>query len=113
MLSDEGTTILKFFLHISKEEHKKRLLERLNDADKNWKFNPEDIKERAFWDDYMQAYQDVIQKTSTPWAPWIVTPSNHKWIRNYIVAHHIVDALKKLNIQLPQTDFPKEIYDFD
>jgi PPK2 family polyphosphate:nucleotide phosphotransferase len=113
MLVEEGVTILKFFLHISKEEQKVRLLERLNDNEKHWKFNPDDLKERARWNEYQLAYQDVMQKTSTPWAPWIIVPANHKWVRNMIVAHHIVTALRDMNIVLPQIDFPKEIYNFE
>lgn len=113
MLSDEGVTILKFFLHISKEEQKVRLLERLNDQEKHWKFNPADIKERERWADYQLAYQDVIQKTSTPWAPWIVVPGNRKWVRNYIVAFHIVNSLRNMQIVLPKIDFGPEIFNFE
>ncbi|MBI9050056.1 MAG: polyphosphate kinase 2 family protein [Anaerolineaceae bacterium] len=113
MLVDEGVTILKFFLHISKEEQKIRLMERLDDEEKHWKFNPDDIKERSRWNDYMAAYQDMIQKTSTAWAPWTIIPANRKWIRNYIVAHHIVKFLKDLKIQLPMIDFPPETYQFE
>jgi PPK2 family polyphosphate:nucleotide phosphotransferase len=113
MLTDEGVTILKFFLHISKEEQKQRLLDRLNDPEKHWKFNPADIKERERWSEYSLAYQDAIQKTSTPWAPWIITPANRKWVRNYIVAYYIVNCLRSLEIQLPMQDFDPEIYNFD
>ena len=113
MLSDEGVTILKFFLHISKAEQKARLLERLNDSEKHWKFNPADLKERARWDEYMLAYQDAIRKTSTPWAPWIIVPSNRKWVRNMIIAHHIVDSLQNMKIALPQIEFPQEVYNFE
>ena len=112
MLADEGVTILKFFLHISKDEQKERLLERLEYDEKHWKFNPADLKERTRWDDYMNAYQDVIRKTSTPWAPWIIVPANRKWIRNHIIAHYLVKSLKDLNIELPMIDFPPEVYQF-
>lgn len=113
MLADEGVTILKFFLHISKDEQKSRLLERLDDPEKHWKFNPADLKERARWDEYMLAYQDVIKKNSTPWAPWVIVPANHKWVRNMIVAHHIVDTLHNLHITLPEIEFPDEVYHFE
>lgn len=113
MLADEGVTILKFFLHISKDEQKERLMERLEIEEKHWKFNPSDIKERNRWDEYMDAYQAAIQKTSTPWAPWIIVPANRKWIRNYIIAHHMVDCFKNLNIELPMIDFPPYIYQFE
>jgi PPK2 family polyphosphate:nucleotide phosphotransferase len=113
MLSDEGVTILKFFLHISKDEQKERLLERLEYKEKHWKFNPADLKERTRWDDYMAAYQDVIQKTSTPWAPWIIVPANRKWIRNYIISQYLVKCLKDLNIELPMIEFSPEVYQFE
>lgn len=101
LLAEEGTTILKFFLHIDKAEQKQRLLERLADQEKHWKFNPGDIKERARWQDYMESYEDVLNKTSTSWAPWTVVPSNKKWFRNLVIAEMMVEALEKLNITLP------------
>ncbi len=113
MLADEGMSILKFFLHISKEEQKVRLLERLNDKEKHWKFNPADLKEREHWPEYQRAYQDAIQKTSTPWAPWIVVPANRKWVRNYIVAFHIVNSLRAMQIELPNIDFGPEMSKFE
>jgi PPK2 family polyphosphate:nucleotide phosphotransferase len=102
MLAEEGTTILKFYLHIDKNEQKQRLQDRLDEADKHWKFNPGDLKERKLWDVYMQAYQDVLSKTSTPWAPWYVVPANHKWYRNLVVATTLVEALKGLDMRYPQ-----------
>jgi len=102
MLAEEGTTILKFYLNISKDEQKKRLQERLDDPKKRWKFNPEDLKERALWDDYASAYQDAINETSTKWAPWYVIPANHNWYRNLVVASVIVQALEGLNLQYPE-----------
>lgn len=97
MLVNEGTTILKFFLHISKDEQKQRLLDRLDEPDKHWKFNPGDLQERKLWGDYQQAYQDAIEATSTSWAPWYIVPANHKWYRNLVVASLLVKTLKGLN----------------
>jgi PPK2 family polyphosphate:nucleotide phosphotransferase len=104
-LVDEGTVVLKFYLHIDKDEQKKRLVERLQDPTKLWKFNPGDLKERKLWDEYMQAYEDVLNKTSTDSAPWYVVPANKKWMRNYIIAKVIVDTLEALHSQYPKPDF--------
>jgi PPK2 family polyphosphate:nucleotide phosphotransferase len=101
LLTDEGTTILKFFLHIDQKEQKERLLARLQEPDKRWKFNPNDLAERKYWNDYMRAYTDVLNKTSTEWAPWVIVPANRKWYRNLVIGTTIVDTLKKLNIQTP------------
>jgi PPK2 family polyphosphate:nucleotide phosphotransferase len=97
----EGTTIVKFFLHISKDEQRERLLARLDDSTKRWKFNADDIAERARWDDYMDAYEDAINKTSTKHAPWHVVPADKKWYRNYIVTKLLVETLEKMNPQFP------------
>ncbi len=102
MLAETGTTILKFFLHISKDEQRKRLLDRLDEPAKNWKFNPGDLKERELWDDYQQAYQDAIEKTSTKYAPWFVVPANRKWYRDLIISAALVDALDGLHMAYPQ-----------
>lgn len=104
MLTEEGTTIVKFFLHISKDEQKQRLQERIDDPDKHWKFNPNDLKERALWDEYQKAYQDVLSKTSTDYAPWYVIPANRKWYRNLVVARIVQDTLQTLNPQYPETN---------
>lgn len=110
MLHEEGALILKFFLHIDKEEQKERFQKRLDNPEKNWKFNLGDLKERALWPDYMKAYEDAISNTSTPWAPWHIIPSNNKWRRDLIIASLIVDALESLDMKYPKTDFnPKEI----
>jgi PPK2 family polyphosphate:nucleotide phosphotransferase len=101
MLSDEGTTILKFFLHIDRDEQKKRLLARRDDPDKRWKFTRADVEERKLWPRYMEAYEEAIAKTSTEWAPWYVVPSNHKWCRNLVVASVIVGTLSRLNMKYP------------
>ncbi len=104
MLSDEGTTILKFFLHISLEEQKERLQARLDEPDKRWKFNRGDLDERALWPEYTRAYEDMISRTSTPWAPWYVVPGDRKWYRNYVVAFNIIHALRNLKMRFPQPD---------
>jgi len=101
LLADTGTTILKFFLHISKEEQKERFEARLQDPSKNWKFSIKDVKERDHWDDYTQAYQDVLSKCSTPWAPWFVIPSDRKWYRNMAISTIIVETLESLGMQYP------------
>jgi len=101
LLVDEGTTILKFFLHISKAEQKRRLEKRLNDPHKNWKFNPGDLKERDRWNDYQQAYQDAIEKCSTEHAPWFIVPADHKWYRNWVISDVIVRTLASLKMKYP------------
>ncbi len=101
MLAEEGTTIVKIFLHISKGEQKKRLEARLADPVKHWKVNPDDLVDRARWDDFMAAYEDVMQKTSTEFAPWYVVPADRKWYRNLCVARIMLDTLKKLNMEYP------------
>ncbi len=110
MLAEEGTTIVKIFLHISKKEQKKRLEARLENPNKHWKFNPDDLADRARWDDFMAAYQDVISKTSTRFAPWFVVPADRKWYRNLCVARIMLDTLKSLDMELPRVDWqPGEI----
>jgi len=108
LLVQEGTTILKFCPHISKEEQAERFLARLNRPTKHWKFNPGDLEEREYWDDYMRAYQDMVNRTSTDWAPWTVVPSDQKWYRNLIIAETIVKTLKHLDMR-----FPEEVPDID
>lgn len=102
MLVDEGTTIVKIFLHISKDEQKERLQARLDNPDKYWKFNPDDLKDRARWDDFMETYEDVIEKTSTDDAPWYIIPADRKWYRNLCVARIMVDTLKGLKMSFPE-----------
>ena len=110
MLAEEGTTIVKIFLHISKEEQKNRLEARLADPIKHWKINPDDLVDRARWDDFMRAYEDVMQKTSTEFAPWYVVPADRKWYRNLCVARIMLDTLKKLNMEYPAINWdPKTI----
>lgn len=102
LCADNGTTILKFFLHIDRDEQKERLEARLADPLKSWKFRLGDLEDRAHWDDYISAYQDALAKTATPWAPWYVVPANRKWFRNLVVATALVDALEALKIKDPQ-----------
>ena len=101
-LAEEGTTILKFFLHIDKEEQKGRFQARLDDPTKHWKFNPNDLKDRALWEDYQSAYEDALTKTSTESAPWYIIPANKKWYRNLLIAEILVKTLKSLKMQYPQ-----------
>ncbi|HYK92407.1 MAG TPA: polyphosphate kinase 2 family protein [Acidobacteriota bacterium] len=100
-LTENRVTILKFFLHISKEEQKKRFEERLSDPTKNWKLSEADFEERKFWDDYQAAYEDALSRCSTPWAPWHVIPADHKWFRNAAVSHILVEALEELDMKFP------------
>jgi len=105
LLAEEGTTILKFYLHISAEEQMKRLRARLEDHTKRWKFNPDDLKERQLWNEYMQAYEDVLEKNSTPDAPWYIVPANKKWYRDLVVANVILESLKGLKMEYPQPTY--------
>jgi len=101
MLTETGTTVIKFFLNINQDEQKKRFLDRLDTPEKHWKFNPADLQDRKLWPDFMKAYQEAISATSTDYAPWYVIPANHNWYRNLMVASLVVDKLKKLNMQYP------------
>lgn len=100
-LADEGTTILKFFLHISKQEQKERLQSRLDEPRKHWKFSRADLEERRHWDEYQIAYADALSRTSTEWAPWYVVPADRKWYRNLVISHLIVAALERLDLRYP------------
>ncbi|MGQ0748987.1 MAG: polyphosphate kinase 2 family protein [Betaproteobacteria bacterium] len=94
LLAEHGTIVLKYFLHITKKEQKERLLEREEDPEAAWKLNPNDWKEREYWDEYTEAYEDAISKTAAPEAPWVIVPANAKWYRNLVVAESIVAALR-------------------
>jgi len=110
MLTDEGTTILKFYLHINLDEQKDRLQDRLDEDDKNWKFNPDDLEERKLWPEYLQAYEEMLSKTSKSWAPWYAIPANRKWYRNLVIGRIIVNTLESLDMHYPEVDFdPKKI----
>jgi PPK2 family polyphosphate:nucleotide phosphotransferase len=104
MLSETGTTIVKFYLHIDKDEQKERLQARLDEPAKHWKFRRSDLDARAKWDDYMRAYEDALSKTSTAFAPWYVVPANKKWYRDWVIANVIVDTLKGLKMQYPSPE---------
>jgi PPK2 family polyphosphate:nucleotide phosphotransferase len=100
-LVGNGVTVLKFFLNVSKEEQRRRFLARLDIPEKNWKFSLADIKERAHWDDYQKAFEDVFNHTSTRWAPWYVIPADHKWFTHVAVSDIIISKLKSLNLKYP------------
>lgn len=109
-LVENRTRIVKFFLHISKEEQKRRLEARLADPAKRWKFSPGDLVERKLWNDYMDAYEDALTKCSTPWAEWYVIPADRKWVRNVAVARILVETLEEMKMKFPQPSFdPKKI----
>ena len=103
-LARNGVAILKFFLHVSKEEQKKRFLERIEEPKKNWKFSEDDVKEREHWDDYMEAYEDMIRNTATKAAPWYVVPADNKWFARIVVAAAVIDALDSLDLKYPKVD---------
>jgi PPK2 family polyphosphate:nucleotide phosphotransferase len=102
LLSESGTMILKFFLHISKDEQKKRLEERINNPEKRWKFNEGDIEERKFWGNYIESFEAMMAATSTEQAPWYIVPANRKWYRNLVIAEHFVHALDSMKLKTPQ-----------
>lgn len=106
MLAEEGTTIVKIFLHISKEEQRKRLESRLANPAKHWKLNPDDLSDRARWEEFQAGYEDLIGRTSTEFAPWFIVPADRKWYRNLVVARIMVDTLRGLKM-----DFPKPGWD--
>ena len=101
MLTDEGTTIVKFFLHIDKDEQKERLQKRLDNPDKNWKFDVNDLAERKLWDEYQTAFQYMLEETSTDWAPWHIIPANRKWFRNLLISRILIETLEGLNMSYP------------
>jgi polyphosphate kinase 2 (PPK2 family) len=106
-LDRNGIITLKFFLNVSKEEQKKRFLKRLDEPEKNWKFSASDAQERKYWDKYMDAYEEMIQNTSSERAPWYVVPADHKWFTRIVVAEAVIHALDKLDLSFPQVDKKK------
>lgn len=104
LLTDEGTTVVKLYLHISKEEQAERLQERLDTQHKLWKFNKSDLEHRALWNDYMKAFEVMLEKTSTENAPWYVIPANRKWYRNYVIGKILVDTLESLDMKFPDPE---------
>ena len=106
-LTHNGIMIRKFFLHVSKQEQKKRFLARLENPQKNWKFSANDAKEREYWNDYMKAYEDMIQHTATKDSPWYVVPADNKWFTRVVVAAAVIDALDSLDLEYPKVDKEK------
>ena len=100
-LTSNGTVVLKFFLHISKDFQKEKLKERLENPEKNWKFSESDLKERRFWEKYQRCYSDILSHCATPYAPWCVVPSDHRWFRDYFILHTVVKALENLPLEYP------------
>ncbi len=107
-LTHNGIVVRKFFLHVSKDEQKKRFLKRLDEPDRNWKFSASDAKERGHWDEYMDAYQDMIRHTATEDAPWYVVPANNKWFTRLVVAAAVIDTLEALDLHYPRVDDAKK-----
>jgi polyphosphate kinase 2 (PPK2 family) len=107
-LSENGTVVVKFFLHISKDEQKERLLERIEDKSKNWKFSLADIKERGYWENYQAAYEEAINNTNTKYAPWYVIPANKKWFARLVVSEIIIKTMEQLNLKYPEIDSEQE-----
>jgi PPK2 family polyphosphate:nucleotide phosphotransferase len=103
-MTTDGVTVLKFFLHISRDEQKRRLESRLQDPDKRWKFSSNDLKERAYWDDYQAAFEDAVNQCSTDYAPWYVVPANRKWYRNLVIARTIADTLEAMHPRFPAAE---------
>ena len=103
-LTDNGTIIVKLFLNLSKDEQERRFLARIDEPEKNWKFSAADLRERAFWDDYQGAFQDMLSHTSTDWAPWHVIPADHKWFSHLSTSAVLLETLRDLNPQYPQVD---------
>jgi PPK2 family polyphosphate:nucleotide phosphotransferase len=102
LLAESGVTIVKFFLHISKDEQAERLLDRQQRPDKQWKFSPGDLEERKLWGDYMAAFEDALTRCNTEYAPWYVIPANHKWYRNLAVSQILIDTMEKMGLQYPE-----------
>jgi PPK2 family polyphosphate:nucleotide phosphotransferase len=111
MLTENGTTILKFMLHISKDEQKERLQARLEEPAKNWKFNPGDLEDREHWDDYQDAYETMLHRCSTEWAPWHVIPADRKWVRNAAIANIVKATLEEMDPQYPKVSWDPKDYE--
>jgi len=107
-LTRNGVVIRKFFLHVSKKEQKRRLLERLEDPNKNWKFSMADVQERGFWKNYQQAYEEMVRRTATKYSPWYVVPADNKWFTRLVVASAIIETLHSLDLAFPVLDKAKK-----
>lgn len=110
LLADTGTTILKFYLHISADEQAERFQERLDEPNKHWKFDPEDLEKRKLWNQYIEAFEEAISRCSTPHAPWYVIPANQKWYRNWVISRILVETMRDINPQYPTTDLDPSQY---
>jgi PPK2 family polyphosphate:nucleotide phosphotransferase len=110
LLSENGTKVLKFMLHISKDEQKERLQQRLADPKKHWKFNPGDLDDRQMWDEYQEAYETMLHRCSTPWAPWHVVPADRKWVRNAVIAAIVKQTLEDMDPQYPQVSWKPDAF---
>lgn len=108
-LARNGTAIVKIFLNVSKEEQRRRFLERIENVDKHWKFSAADLSERGYWDDYMHAYEEMLGATSTEWAPWYVIPADHKWVSRAIVANIVAGTIRRLKLSFPKTSPEEEL----
>jgi PPK2 family polyphosphate:nucleotide phosphotransferase len=108
-LTRNGIAVVKFFLHLSKKEQKRRFMERLDTPDKNWKFSSSDVKERQFWDEYQEAYEDVIRHTAREYAPWYVVPADNKWFTRLVVSQAVVDSLKGMNLKYPKVSRAEQV----
>jgi polyphosphate kinase 2 (PPK2 family) len=104
MLADNGTTIVKFYLHIDLDEQRERLQARLDDPNKHWKFSLGDLDERKLWPEYMKAFEDVLSKTSTTYAPWYIVPANRKWYRDLVISSILVETLEGLEMKFPESE---------
>ena len=109
MLNDSGTKVIKFLLHISKDEQKERFEERLKDRKKNWKFSEQDLEERKYWDDYMKVFQEMINKTNTKHSPWHIIPADKKWYRNHLISKILVSTLSDLDMKFPPLSVNKKV----
>lgn len=107
LLVDEGVLILKFYLHISRDEQKEQFQERIDDPTKHWKFSIDDVEKRKQWDQYDKAYEEMLTRCNTPWAPWYIIPANRKWYRNLVISEVLVEALEKLKMKYPE--LPEEL----
>ena len=104
LLHETGTAIVKFFLHIDEDEQRARLQSRIDDPTKRWKFRRGDLDDRKMWKDYMKAYEDVLSRTSTEWAPWYIVPSNRKWVRNVVISQVVVETLERMKLRYPEPE---------
>jgi polyphosphate kinase 2 (PPK2 family) len=107
-MARSGTVIRKFFLHLSRQEQKKRFLKRLEEPEKNWKFSASDVRERKCWDDYQEAYEDMIRNTAKKHAPWYIVPADNKWFTRLVISTVIVDTLESLDLQYPKVEADKK-----